>query len=259
MTTANEPVAPWGSFESLAVGSPTATGQTTRDMVHDLKNLLTPILGYVQLVLHDLPPTDAQYKRIEKIHRAALSARELVLHTLNDSASSSPSLNLNRRIRAFIEAVDGMIPENVRLESDLPADVGDVAADTGDLQRVLMNLVANACQAMPDGGTLRIQTARVAPPPRRNAASDGFVSSADVVRITVQDTGGGIAPDAVGRIFESGYTTKPGGTGLGLACVQRIVRSYGGWVDVDSIPHAGTAVHIFLPCTPSAVAAAKVG
>jgi len=259
MTTANEPVAPWGSFESLAVGStPTAAGQTTRDMVHDLKNLLTPILGYVQLVLHDLPPTDAQYRRIEKIHRAALSATELVLHTLNDGpATASQSLNLNRRIRAFLEAVDGMIPENVRLESDLSANVGDVAADTGDLQRVLMNLIANACQAMPDGGTLRIQTARVAPP-RTNAANDGFVSSADVVRITVQDTGGGIAPEAVGRIFESGYTTRPGGTGLGLACVQRIVRSYGGRADVDSIPNVGTAVHIFLPCTPPAVAA-KVG
>lgn len=242
------PSAPPAPLIDSTQHSRTTTRQNTREMVHDLKNLLTPLLGYIQLVLHDMPRNDTQYRRIEKIHRAAMSARNLVLHALEETSGklSPKSLDLNGRIRAFVETVDGMIPPGVRLELDLAAGVGDVVADAGDIQRVLMNLIANACQVMPRGGALRIQTARIA-------------SSTNVVRISVQDTGCGIAPEAVERIFESGYTTKPGGNGLGMTCVRRIARQYGGWVDINSIPGAGTAVHVFLPRGSSVVPTSRAG
>jgi signal transduction histidine kinase len=223
--------------------------QSARDMVHDLKNLLTPILGYVQLVLHDMPADDAQYRRIKKIQRAALSAQDVVLHTLAGASGAAPAkpMNLNGWIRAWVETVEGMIPENVRLELNLAPDAGTVGVKTRDMRRVLTNLIANACQAMPQGGMLQIQTAR---------CND---SSADVVRITVRDTGCGIAPETMGRIFEPGYTTRSGGNGLGMACVRRIARTAGGWVKVDSVPGAGTAVHVLLPKRPSTATTSKVG
>ncbi|MBN1942114.1 MAG: hypothetical protein JW849_02355 [Phycisphaerae bacterium] len=266
MTPAEKLVASWESYESpfaarapLAISSrpcPADNRQDAREMVHDLKNLLTPILGYAQLVLHDLPPDNAQYKRIEKIRRAALSARDLVLHTLSDSFKppERKAMNLNDHICEFAKTADGMLSDGVRLEWFLEEAVGDVIADPSDIRRVLMNLLANACQAMPDGGALLIRTARV-PAPQYPVVADSPVGPPrEMVRLSVQDTGCGMEPAVVARIFDSGFTTQAGGSGLGLATVRRIVETYGGWVDVDSVPGAGTAMHVYLPCAAVAQA-----
>lgn len=261
MTTRQNNIKPLGTFTSpdghVAPSRQVRTDRNTREMIHDLKNLLTPILGYVELVLHDMPSDDAQYRRIEKIQRAARSAQNLVHHVLNDAsaAPAAESLDVNEQIRAFVETLDGIIPDPVRLELDLPPDAGNVLANVQDLRRVLMNLIANACQAMNRGGSLFIQTARLRCAKRPKDAFENKAIPLEVVRISVQDTGCGIPPAAMERIFETGYTTKPGGNGLGMACVQHIVRNYDGWVEIDSIPGAGTAVHVFLPCSRETVTA----
>ncbi|MBN1555877.1 MAG: hypothetical protein JXA11_14130 [Phycisphaerae bacterium] len=256
--------APRETAESPAKMSPRTISmppeRDVREMIHDLKNLLTPILGYAQLVLNDLPPDDAQYQRIEKIRHAAVAARELVMRSLENDANTGPRLplQLNERVRAVVKLADGLIPGNVRVETYLDEDLRTLHVNPGDLQRLLMNLIANAVQAMPDGGTLRIRT-RHAPASRRPAGMDRpFVPVRDAARITVQDTGGGIPPEVIEKIFESGFTTKSDGNGLGLATVRRIVDARGGWIRVESVPGEGTTMHVYLPYAKTA-SLAKAG
>jgi signal transduction histidine kinase len=204
-----------------------------------------------------MPADDAQYRRIEKIQRAALSAHEMVLHVLDEApgASQIQPVDVHEQIRAFVHIVDGILSDSIQLKLDLSAEDGQILAEVKDLHRVLLNLISNASQAMPEGGTLMIQTARVSCSRRRKDSQDADAAPIDAIRISVRDTGNGIPPSKIERIFEPGYTTKVGGNGLGLACVQRIAKHYGGWVEVDSIPNVGTAIHIFLPHCPTAATA----
>jgi two-component system cell cycle sensor histidine kinase/response regulator CckA len=141
-----------------------------------------------------------------------------------------------------------VVAEKVKIETTYGRDLWPVKADINQLERVLINLAANARDAMPNGGTLKISTTNVTPEESRKFRYDGM-PPAEYVMIEVADTGTGIAPDVVSKIFEPFFTTKDKnkGTGLGLAAVYGIVKQSGGFIYVDSEVGKGTAFRMFLP------------
>jgi signal transduction histidine kinase len=151
-------------------------------------------------------------------------------------------------LTTFVGMLQRLVGRGIKIETDLTADPWPVFADPGQLERVLMNLAANGRDAMPNGGTLRLRT--------ENVVLDGESSNdpadlppGDYVVFAVEDTGVGIAPDVLPRIFEPFVTTKaPGlGTGLGLATVYGIVEQTGGTVQVSSTPGRGSRFAVYLP------------
>jgi CheY-like chemotaxis protein len=156
-------------------------------------------------------------------------------------------LDLAEVVRDFERMIGRVLGEHIRWSTHADADLWHVKADRGQLEQVLMNLAVNARDAMPEGGTLTIETRNApieaATPDRSQAAPGAYV------RFSVRDTGVGMDADTQARIFEPFFTTKPfgRGTGLGLATVYGIVKQSGGVIDVESEPGQGSTFHIFLP------------
>ncbi len=220
-------------------------------VAHDFNNLLTVINGYSDMVLQDLPASDEHYDSIMEIRTAgeraaALSGQLLVLS--RKQVVQPKEVNLNDIIVEVEKMLGRVIGEEIRLESVLSPTLGCVLADPGQLHQVLMNLSINARDAMPAGGTLRIET--------RNMDLEAGASGPDsgmkpggYVELIVTDTGVGMSKEVISHLFEPFFTTKKAGegTGLGLATVYGIVQQCGGSISVSSEPGAGTSFRIFLP------------
>jgi len=227
-----------------------AIGRLAGGIAHDLNNLLTPILGYGEMLLEDLGVDHRDLQPVEEIIRAANRARELVRKLLAFSRKQTLDyvpMNLNDTIKEFEKLLARTIREDIELKIDLAADIGTVKADMGQIEQVIMNLCINAQDAMPDGGRLSIETAMV-------ALDDDYVSghpgsrAGNFVRLTVYDTGCGMDSQTQEHIFEPFYSTKgEKGTGLGLATVYGIVKQHEGNIWVYSEPGLGTTFKVYLP------------
>jgi PAS domain S-box-containing protein len=226
-----------------------AIGRLAGGVAHDFNNMLTIILGYADILRSSLGQSDALAEPVEAIHDAARKAADLTRQLL---AFSRKQL-LRPRVVRLDAAVEGMrkmlrrlIGEQITHVLNLDPHTGRVHADVGQLEQVVLNLVINARDAMPDGGTLTIETRnqRIA-----ETAAAGEVPPGDYVVLTVSDTGHGMDEATRLRAFEPFFTTKePGkGTGLGLATVYGIVRQSGGFVTVDSRPELGARFQVYLP------------
>jgi two-component system cell cycle sensor histidine kinase/response regulator CckA len=233
-----------------------AVGQLAGGIAHDFNNLLTAILGYAQL-LSERPLGDAALAEVAEISRAAERAASLTRQLLAFSRQQV------QKISVFVlnDVVSGMEPmlvrllgEDVRIRKDLAADLGRVKADHGQMEQVLLNLAVNARDAMPKGGTLRIETRNVdldeAYVAARPAGTPG-----PYAMLAMSDEGCGMDPATLARIFEPFFTTKPAGkgTGLGLATVYGIVKQSGGFVWVYSEPGRGSTFRVYLPRVEDAV------
>lgn len=237
--------------QGLGRNASEAQRQYVRAVAHDLRNALTPLLGYVQLTLHALQPQDDLYDRMEKIHLAANSVRDLVSRILDAPTSETterPLLDCNDEVQTFAQTAGGLPEEEIPLDVCLDTSIGSINVNRSDFQRILMNLVVNARQAITGQGTVSIRTSGAQADPKTSAQEAGETFRPRYVKLTVQDTGCGMAPETVRKVFERGFTTKATGTGLGLANVQQIVRLSKGWIEIDSIPGVGTAVHVYFPC-----------
>ncbi|MCX5733438.1 MAG: PAS domain S-box protein [candidate division NC10 bacterium] len=226
-------------------------GRLAGGIAHDLNNLLTPILGYAELALTKLAPADAKRLGVHDIEEAAKRARDLTHQLLAFSRKQPMELrpvSLTEMVAQFEKILQRTIREDIRLTSRLAPALGAVRADRAQLQQVLLNLVVNANDAMPSGGTLTITTDEVV-----CSAADvaGLVDVAPgpCVRLIVQDTGCGMDEEVQRHIFEPFYTTKPEGkgTGLGLATCYGIVRQHGGFFQVQSTPGQGSRFAVYLP------------
>ena len=225
-------------------------GRLVGGVVHDFANLLTLIAGYSDILLSRASDHDPLRPEIEEIRRAAnRGARltgQLLGFTRGQSADPHP-LDLNALVSDMQRMLRPIIGEYVGLEAYLAADLGRVLAGTGQMEQVLMNLILNARDAMPRGGRIRIET--------RNhdldetAAALHGIPPGPYVLLSITDTGHGIDADAIDRVFQPFFTTKPGGkgTGLGLSTVQSIVRQAGGEVWVRSAPGEGASFTLCLP------------
>ena len=225
-------------------------GQLAGGMAHDFNNLLSAIMMATDFLLNAHKPTDPSFQDIIQIKQNANRAAALVRHLLAFSRKQTlrpQVLDLNETLSDLGMLLKRMIGEKVTLDVVHGRDLWPVKADLSQFEQVIINLAVNARDAMPEGGKLTMRTANVPACEAGSAAYKGM-PSADYVRVEVVDTGTGIPPDIIDKIFEPFFSTKEvgKGTGLGLSTVYGIVKQTGGFIYVDSTPGA-TAFRIFLP------------
>ena len=228
-----------------------AIGQLAGGIAHDFNNLLTAISGHCDLLLVSRDPTDPDYADLMQIRQNSNRAAALVSQLLGFSRKQPmlpERLELAELLGDVTHLLRRLVGEKVTLELAPSADPGVVRADRRQIEQILINLVVNARDAMPDGGPIRIATARrtLFMPLHCGRAT---VPPGDYALISVTDQGHGIPHDLQERIFEPFYTTKKAGegTGLGLATVYGIVKQSGGFIFVDSEPGRGSTFTLWLP------------
>lgn len=229
-----------------------SVGRLAGGVAHDLNNLLSPVIGYGEMLMDDLGPEDMARESIKKILHAGYSARDLVRQLLAFSRKQTISfenVDLNQVIKDFGKLLRRTIREDIEVELILSPDIEMVKADIGQIEQVVMNLAVNASDAMPDGGRLSIETS-MKHLDESYAALRPDVIPGESVLLVVSDIGCGMDAKILKNIFEPFFSTKgEKGTGLGLATVYGIVKQHGGNIWVYSESGRGTSFKIYLPAT----------
>jgi two-component system, cell cycle sensor histidine kinase and response regulator CckA len=233
-----------------------AIGRLAGGVAHDFNNLLTTIEGHIDLLLADLPEGSPIHEELQEVRQAATRATSLTRQLLAFSRRQvlQPRVvQLNAIVRDLGKMLRRVIGEDVRLSTELPDDAGCVRADPTQIEQVLLNLVVNARDAMPRGGTVVISTSRRDFTPAE--ASVAEITPGTYVLLRVVDDGTGMPPEVAAQAFDPFFTTKGpgGGTGLGLSTVYGIAKQSGGHVWLRSVPGEGTEVVVCLPATPDAL------
>jgi PAS domain S-box-containing protein len=229
-----------------------AYGQLTGGIAHDFNNLLTVIGGNLALLEDQI--AEPRHARILKRATDAVDMGSRLTRRLLSFASRSrlepQVLNLNDQVVGVIDLLRRTIGEGIAISSELAPDLGRVRADASEIENAILNLAINARDAMSGGGQLVIETANVAlEAGEARPAGIEHLAAGRYVRLSVSDTGVGMAPEVLARAFEPFFTTKePGqGTGLGLASIYGFARQSQGGVTLESEPGKGTMVSIYLP------------
>lgn len=219
-------------------------------VAHDLNNLLSPILGYTELLLSAPDTAGSVKEKLGQIHKAGIGARDLVRQLLAFGRKQTldyKPLNINRTIREYTEFIRRTIPEDIDIQFIQSDRVTPIMADHGQIEQVIMNLVVNASDSMPDGGKLCIETDMVTLDDEYAAEHLGVVPGYYLM-MSVTDTGSGMDEKTLSQVFEPFFTTKSSqGTGLGLATVYGIVKQHGGNIYIYSEPGKGTTFKVYLP------------
>jgi len=227
-----------------------AIGSLAGGIAHDLNNLLSPILGYSELLLFDTATNDPFKEKLEHIIKAGKGARDLVRQLLAFSRKQTLEYNLmdvNETLAGFEKFLRRTIREDIEIDIVPSPHVRPIMADIGQIEQVIMNLAVNASDAMPDGGKLTIETAPVELDENYTKTRSG-VKSGEYVMLAFSDTGCGMDEEVRLQIFEPFFTTKGNrGTGLGLATVYGIVKQHRGNIWVYSEPGKGTTFKVYLP------------
>ena len=228
-----------------------AVGTLAGGIARDFNNILTPILGYAELLAEKLPTDREEHGQVREILKAATRARELVGQILAFSRQSElrkQPVSLHLLVKEALRLLRSSIPTSIEIQQDL-ADCGMVLADPTQIHQIVMNLCANAYHAMREkGGILGVSLDLVA------LGQDDYLDNLAIVpgrylKLTVRDTGMGMEKALLERIFEPYFTTKKKGegTGMGLAVVHGIVQGHQGHITVYSEPGQGTEFHVYLP------------
>jgi two-component system cell cycle sensor histidine kinase/response regulator CckA len=227
-----------------------AVGRLAGGIAHDFNNLLMAIGGYSELLLENLPESDPRRADVLEIisstERAAALVRQLLAFSRQREQTREVT-DVNASIQSRLRLLELTLGKQGVLSTDLAPDLMLVMADPSQLEQVLLNLVINARDAMPNGGEVKIETRNVLVRPDEPHAA--VLRPGRYVRISVSDTGIGMSDDLKSRIFEPFFTTKDEGrgSGLGLATVYAVVEEHEGHVEVSSEPGHGATFHIYLP------------
>ncbi len=241
-----------------------ALGRLAGGVAHDFNNLLTAIGGYSEMLQGEVDEDDPLRCRIDGIHEASMRAASLTRQLLAFSRKQilhAEALDLNGVVSGLEPMLRRLIGEDIDLVIDPGIGLAHVFADRGQVEQIVMNLVVNARDAMPGGGTLTIRT-RYEQLGDPDVAARLGVRAGDYVRLDVEDTGLGMEPEVMARAFEPFFTTKERdrGTGLGLSTVYGIAKQSGGCARVLSSPGKGATLTVFLPGTDeAATGSAKAG
>ena len=232
-----------------------AVGQLAAGVAHDFSNILTVVQGNASLLLTIRDPEGVEAKLLQSICTAAERASRLVRQLLAFSRQQPLELrpvNLRETLATVSDILPRILTESVKVTLHAPPGLPEVNADSAMLEALIMNLAFNARDAMPEGGQLKIAVEAVELT-ASNTGSNPDARPGNFVRLTVSDTGTGIAPEVLPRIFDPFFTTKPvgKGTGLGLATVYGIARQHQGWVEVSSQVGDGTTFLVFMPALSS--------
>lgn len=228
-------------------------GQLAGGVAHDFNNMLSPILGYAELIRDDLPQGHPHANDLHQIIRAAERARDLTRQLLAFARKQTLEIrpvDLNVVIRGFEKMLRRTIRENVVIETRLSDEIGIIKGDTGQIEQILLNLAVNAQDAMPEGGVLTIETSKA------DAGQDRFlrlkgITFGSFTLMKVSDTGSGMDRETLEKIFDPFFTTKElgRGTGLGLSTVYGIVKQHQGHILAHSDLGQGTSFHVYFPQT----------
>ncbi|NTV01648.1 MAG: PAS domain S-box protein [Chlorobiaceae bacterium] len=226
-------------------------GRLAGGVSHDLNNLLTPILGYSEILANRLEPDDARRQHLHVMHEAALKARDLIRQLLAFSSSQAlefRALDLNAVVRGFGPLLRRTIRSNVEITYRFDTNVLSMIGDAGQIEQIIMNLAINADDSMPSGGNLLIETSEALVEAGQEALFDG-VPVGRYVLLSVSDNGEGMDSETLSHVFEPFFTTKPKGkgTGLGLSTVYGIVKQHGGFIKVSSETGKGSSFRIWFP------------
>ena len=238
-------------FQLQQVQKLEAVGTLAGGVAHDFNNILTAIRGSLDISLLMVDQNDPIMKNLQQIEKAVTRAsdltRQLLFFSRRQPVEMAP-LNLNQSVDNILRIIERLIGENIAITLDLAPDLQPVMADGGNIEQVIMNLMINARDAMPEGGTITIRT-------RNATVRDEYVKTHPYARpgkfvcLSIEDTGIGMDSEVAEHIFEPFFTTKEQGkgTGLGLAVVYGIVKKHKGWIVADSRPGEGTVFTIFFP------------
>ena len=227
-----------------------AIGTLAGGIAHDFNNILAAILGYGEMALKDAAEGSAQRRHIDAAMSAGMRAKSLVERILAFSRSGMGErvpVHVQSVVAEALELVAASLPAGITLERQLDAGDAGVLGDPTQVHQVVMNLCANAVQAMKSSGTLSVALRHVQLSHPRCTTS--VLASGSYIALSVRDTGSGIAPQLLDRIFDPFFTTKQVGvgTGLGLSLVHGIVTDLDGGICVDSVPGAGSTFCVYLP------------
>ncbi len=228
-----------------------SVGRLAGGVAHDFNNMLSVIMGYSQMSLQITPPDSEVHQNLEEVLQAAVRATGLTRQLLafaRKQILEMSSLCLNTIIEDFSKMIKRLIGEDIAIRMLLDDSIPPINADSGMMEQILLNLAVNARDAMPDGGTLTIET-KVVALDQDHAAGKLDVKPGEYLMLAVTDTGAGMDEKTRQMIFEPFFTTKNSGkgTGLGLSTVYGIVKQHGGTIWVYSEPGQGTIFKIYFP------------
>lgn len=226
-------------------------GHLAGGVAHDFNNVLAVIMGYSDLISQDLNRDHVLYKYNEEVRHAAKRAAGLTRQLLifsRKQAVQAEVLDLNEVVVDMEKMLRRLIDENIEMTIVCDPHIGPIKSDPGYIWQMLMNLVVNARDAMPNGGKLTIATSKVTLDEAYTQTHPG-TTAGEYVMLSMADTGAGMTDEVKAHIFEAFFTTKPvgKGTGLGLVTCQTIIRQCGGHIDVSSELGQGTTFQVYFP------------
>ena len=233
-----------------------SVGLLAGGIAHDFNNLLTAILGNIGLAKRYIGSPEKATGRLSEAERASLRARDLTRQLLTFAKGGSPVKKTASMTEIIHESASfALRGSNVKCEFNIPTDLWPVEIDVGQMSQVINNLIINADQAMPAGGTIRVSGTNT------NALEEDAIPlrPGDYVKIVVQDSGVGIPQDHMSKIFDPYFTTKPTGSGLGLATAYSIIKRHEGHITVESHPGEGAAFSVYVPASKGACLPEKGG
>jgi signal transduction histidine kinase/ABC-type amino acid transport substrate-binding protein len=227
-----------------------AIGTLAGGIAHDFNNILSIILGNIELCLDDSNPQDPIHISMNEAQIACIRARDLIRQILNFSRQAQPNkepLIITPIIKESARLIRSFVPANIKIVTNIPDLEDAVSGNPTQLNQVLLNLCANAVYAMGEQGHLKITVSRVIPQKIPTLVNE--LENKPYVKISVNDSGSGISPDIINKIFDPYFTTKKigDGSGMGLTLVYSIIQSHQGAITVDSVPENGTTFDIYLP------------
>lgn len=242
--------------ELLKVKKLESIGVLAGGIAHDFNNILAGVLGYINLSLYDETLQDKTRSYLKEAETASMRAKDLTKQLLTFSRGGDP-VKETASLREVIQESTSFVlhGDKVKCTFDIPEDLWLVDVDKGQFGQVIQNIVLNASHAMPNGGQLHVKCENRLP-----AENEPTLPGAnEFVKVTIQDTGGGIPAAYLDQIFDPYFSTKQEGSGLGLAITHSIINKHGGQITANSSPGVGTTFTILLPASPAALKTAHPG